>query len=452
MKNATSTALILTLLMTGCAAVGPDYQTPAIDTPVRFVDGDALSKGQMAADQWWLNFGDSQLNQLVARGRAQNLDVRTANERINQAAAALRATGQASQVSGTGSVSSTKSGTGSNSSSTANSGTLAANYVFDIFGGARRDQEQAAAELDGAVSDVGTAQLALLASLVGNYIDARYYQEAIALTRQSIATRRETVTLTRQQQELGVVSELDYANAEALLNEALANLPALETGFYAATYGIATLLGEPAGPITKALERGSPQPRPKGSAAAGVPADVLRNRPDVISAERDLAAATAAVGVATADLYPSLDLDGSVTASDPSSWSFGPTLSLPILNQTALRAVRDQQISVAKQAELTWRSTVLTAIQEVQTAQTGYLRLQRETEARRAAVGSYNRVLELSTSTYQAGTISLLDLLDAERSNADAQLSLAASVQDLANTWITLQIAAGRGWQVMPEQ
>lgn len=260
------------------AAVGLNYQTPVIDRPLRFVDGDANSKGQVAVDKWWLNFGDDQLNKLVVRGMVQNLDVRTANERVKQEATALRATGQASQISGDGSV-----------SSTTNSGDLAANYVFDILGGVRRGQEQAAAELDGAVSDVGTARLA---SLVGNYIDARYYQEAMALTRDSIATRRETVALTRQQQNLGVASELDSANAEVLLNEALANLPALKTGFCTATYGIATLLSEPAGPITKALWHGSPQPRPKGGSATGVSADRRRGIQTLGTAVREMLSQT----------------------------------------------------------------------------------------------------------------------------------------------------------------
>ncbi|MCF2870750.1 efflux transporter outer membrane subunit [Octadecabacter sp. G9-8] len=450
MKSNTITAFAVTFALTGCTLVGPDYQSPSIDLPARFIDGDATATGEVAAQQWWLNFGDATLTDLVQRGMAQNLDVRTATERINQAAAALQGTGQAAQVSGSGSVSSTLANTGEGSTTTTNSGNLAASYVFDIFGGVQREQEQATAALEGAVYDVGTARLALLASLVGNYIDARYFQEAIALTRESIQTRRQTVTLTRQQQEQGAVSELDLVNAEALLNDALADLPALETGFYAAVYGIATLLGEPAGPITSVLERGAPQPRPSGGSDAGVPADTLRNRPDVNSAERALAEATAGIGVATADLYPSLDLDGTVTASDPSSWTFGPTLSLPILNQSALRAARDQQVSLARQADLTWRNTVLTAVEEVQTAQTSYLRLQREVEARRAAAQSYERALELSTATYQAGAISLLDLLDAERANAAAQLALAASTQDLANAWVTLQITAGRGWKTVP--
>ncbi|PJI85740.1 multidrug efflux system outer membrane protein [Yoonia maricola] len=448
MQHTTLSAVILTLGVTACTPVGPDYQTPSIDLPSRFVDGDATTSGQSSAQQWWLRLDDATLNSLVARGMAQNLDVRTATERINEANAALRATGQAAQITGSGSVSSTVSDTSETNRTTSDSGTLAASYVFDIFGGARRGQEQAAAALEGAVYDVGTARLALLASLVGNYVDARYYQEAIALTRESIATRRQTVALTGEQQQLGVVSELDYVNAEALLNEALANLPALEAGFYTSVYGIATLLGEPAGPITAALEQGAPQPRVAGDAGVGVPADLLRNRPDVISAERDIAAATAAIGVATADIYPSLDLDGTVTASDPSSWTFGPTLSLPLLNQTALRAARDQEISQARQAELTWRNTVLTAVEDVQTAQVNYQRLQREVVARQAAAESYERALELSTQTYQAGTISLLDLLDAERSRATAQLSLASSLQDLTNAWISLQIAAGRGWQI----
>lgn len=447
MKNVTLTALVLIQALGACTPVGPDYLTPAIDVPERFIDGDTTSAGEVAARQWWLSLNDTMLTSLVTRGMAQNLDIRTATERINEAAAGLRATGQAAQVSGSGSISTIDSNTG-----TTNSGTVAANYAFDIFGGARRDTEQAQAALDGVVYDVGTARLAFLASLVGNYIDARYYQEALSLTRNRIEARRQTVALTREQLELGLISELDFANAEALLNEALADIPPLETGFYTAVFGIATLLDEPAGPITDAMEQGAPQPRPASDVTTGIPADVLRNRPDVISAERTLAAATAAVGGATADLYPSLDLDGTVTASDPSSWSFGPTLSLPIFNQTALRASRDVQVSLARQSELDWRNTVRTAIEEVQVEQAAYLRLKREVTARRAAAASYQRVFDLSLTTYQAGAISLLDLLEAERSTAAAQLSLAGSVQELANSWVNLQIATGRGWQVMHVQ
>lgn len=445
-------AMSVIYTLTACAPVGPNYQKPSIDLPARFVDGDATASGEVTAQQWWLSFDDSTLNTLVKRGMAQNLDVRTAVERIRQAEAALRATGQASQISGTASASSTISDTSDASRTTTNSGGLAANYVFDIFGGVRRGREQATAAFEGAVYDVGTARLAFLASVVGNYVDARYYQKAIALTRRSIETRRQTVSLTQQQSELGVISRLDYLNAEALLNEALADLPELEAGFYAATFSVATLLGEPAGPITDALERGAPQPNARSLASAGVPADVLRNRPDVISSERDLAAATAAIGVSTASLYPSLDLDGTVTASSPSSWSFGPTLSLPILNQGALRAARDQQISLARQAELTWRDAVLSAVEDVQIAQSAYQRARREVQARQTAAASYQSVLDLSTQTYQAGTISLLELLDAQRSNATAQLSLASSMQELANTWTTLQISAGRGWVVAPTE
>jgi multidrug efflux system outer membrane protein len=443
-------ALSMIYTLKACAPVGPNYQEPSIDLPSRFVDGDATASGEVAAQKWWLSFGDTTLNTLVDRGMAQNLDVRTAVERIRQAEAALSATGQASQVIGSASASSTVRYTSDTHRATTNSGGLAANYVLDIFGGARRGREQATAALEGAFYDVGTARLAFLALLVGNYIDARYFQEAIALTHKSIETRRQTVALTRQRRELGVISRLDYLNVEALLNEALADLPEIEAEFYAATFSIATLLGEPASPITEALERAAPQPNARGNAGAGVPADVLRNRPDVISSERELAAATAAIGVATASLYPSLDLDGTITSSDPSSWSFGPTVSLPILNQGVLRAARNEQISLARQAELTWRNAVLSAVEDVQIAQSSYQRSRREVEAHRKAAASYQSVLDLSTQTYHAGTISLLELLDAQRSNATSQLSLAASVQELANSWAILQIAAGRGWVNAP--
>jgi multidrug efflux system outer membrane protein len=432
-------------IMGACAPVGPDYQTPAIDVPDRFIDADATSAGEVAAQQWWLGLNDTMLNDLVARGMGQNLDIRTATERINEASAGLRATGPAAQVSGSGSASTIDSNSG-----TTNSGTVAASYALDIFGGARRDQEEAQAALDGVIYDVGTARLAFLALIVGNYIDARYYQEALSLTRNRIEARRQTVALTREQLELGLISELDFANAEALLNEAMAEIPPLETGFYTAVFGIATLLDEPAAPITDAMESGAPQPRPSNDVATGIPADILRNRPDVISAERTLAADTAAVGGATADLYPSLDLDGTITAADASSWSFGPTLSLPIFNQTALRASRDQQVSLAQQSELAWRRAVRDAIEDVQVAQSTYSRLQREVTARRAAAASYQKVLDLSLSTYQAGAISLLDLLEAERSNAAAQLALAGSMQSLSNAWVNLQVSTGRGWQITP--
>lgn len=440
------------LLLSACTSVGPNYKKPALNLASNYINGSNTSTNDITTEQWWLKLKDKPLNELVAIGMEQNLDVRTSIERINSANAVVRANGHITQLSGNASGSLTrsgKSGTGINSGAiTARSLAGNASYAFDLFGRNRRAQEQSKARYESTVFDTGAARLALLSELIESYVNARFYQESIALTRRAISSRRETLELTRRQQTTGTLTSLDEANAEALLNQAIARLPELETGFYTSVFGIATLIDEPVSSWLKELERGAPQPRPSGENDYGIPADTLRNRPDVNSTERQFAAAVAAVGIATADLYPSLSLDGNIGVSaDITSWSFGPMLNLPILNQTKLRAVRDRQISLAKQAELVWRKSVTTAVNEVQTNMDAYKRLRREVYARQKAATSYQKVLTLSKETYTVGSTSLLDLLEAERFNDNAQLSLASSKQQLTNSWVRLQIASGKGWK-----
>ena len=334
---------------------------------------------------------------------------------------------------------------------TRSSATAAANLVVDLFGGERRAQEQAQAQLEATELDVGTARLAYLSSLVGAYIDARYYQEAAAITRGLIDSRKQTVTLVQNQRQAGLATDVDVLQSEALLAETQATLPAFEQGFAGSVYAIATLLATPAEPLLAGMRRGAAQPRPPRGAEAGIPADLLRNRPDVRSAERSYAAAVANVGVAEAELYPSLNLAGAVTTSNPSSWTFGPALVIPVLDQPFLRANRDQAISVAKQAELAWRQSVLSAVEEVQTSQGATIRGRRELAAQQSATDLYGRARDLSRETYQAGTTTFLDFLDAERSAGTTALALALSKRSLANNWVSLQIAAGRGWAAAPQ-
>ena len=435
------------LLLASACSVGPDYRQPEIGLQAGFAeDAGAASVGDVALDRWWTSFGDQRLDALVARGLAQNLDIQTAVERINAAGAAVRASGGAALVSGSVSGDYSRSSSPSGNISTDGSGSAAANLVVDIFGGKRRGLERARAEFDAAEFDVGTARLAFLSSLVGNYIDARYYQEALAITRNLVSARQETASLVQRQFDLGTGTQLQLLQAQALLESTRANLPSLEKGFYIAVYALATLLAEPAQPLMAEMERGAAQPRPRGKDATGVPADILRNRPDVRSAERGLAAAVAAVGVSTADLYPSVNLSGNVTAGSSHSWSFGPSVSLPVLNQPLLRANRDAAVSAAKQAELSWRGTVLAAVEDVQAAQAAVSRDRRQVAALGRTAEAYARARDLSRETYEVGTTSFLDFLDSERSMGDAQLSVASSVRTLANDWTSLQIATGRGW------
>ncbi|HBB84177.1 MAG TPA: RND transporter [Sulfitobacter sp.] len=438
--------LVLGLLVAGCA-VGTDYERPEVAMETRFVGGNAEQIGAVATQQWWLNYKDSNLTSLVTRGLAQNLDVIAAGERIRQAQAELRTTGVNAAVDGslTGTVT-TSGGDGTNGTSTVESGTLGASLVIDLFGGIRREREAAVASLTAARAEEETVRLAWLAELIAAYSDARYYQEAMALTRTAIATREETVSITRSQFNAGAATEYEVAEARALLSTARADLPQFAALFDANVYAIATLLNEPAGPIKAQMQKGAPQLSSPGDVRTGVPADLLRNRPDVRSAEADLAAAVANVGVAEAALYPALSLSGTVGRTDATdAWSFGPQLSLPVFNQGLLKASRDAQLSVARQAEIAWRASINEAVEDVQVTQSNLSRARQRAQLLRTAASDYSRALTLAQENYRNGAITLLNLLETDRNTNAARISAASATNEAAQAWATLKIATGAG-------
>ncbi len=441
-----SVSVLVLLAVAGCA-VGPDYQRPEASLSARFAEGDAQTIGQVAGEAWWQDYRDPVLNELVSRGLKQNLDVLAASEAIREAEANLRATGINSAASGSLDGSRTRQGGEAiDGIQTIDNAELGASFVIDLFGGIRREREGAIASLASARATVETTRLAWLAELVAAYSSARYYQEALALARDTISAREETVDITRTQYDAGAATEYEVAEAEALLSNARAAVPQYAALFDSNVYAIASLLNEPAGPIKSRLQRGAPQLRTPSGSRTGVPADLLRNRPDVRSAEADLAAAVADVGVAEADLYPSLSLTGSVGRTDGTdSWSFGPYLSLPVFNQGALRATRDARISAAKQAEIAWRSSVTSAVEDVQVAESNLRRYRQRASALRQAANDYERALGLAQENYRNGAITLLDLLDTDRNTASARISAASAVNDAAQAWATLKIATGAG-------
>ena len=433
--------LVPMVLALSACAVGPDFRSPSQPVAANFAEGSAQPIGEASAQYWWRSYNDAMLNELVQTGLSQNLDIKTAISRVAEAQAAARATGLPAMISGSVSGDSIRAGGEAISGTTTPSGaSFNPSLVLDLFGGERRSREAALASLQSAELSVGEARLTFLSQLVSSYIDLRYYQNALTITRQ-------TLSLVQSQREAGAATALDEAQAQAALDESLASLPSLESGFYASSYAIATLLAQPVQTIETRLQRGAAQPRPRGNASVGVPADLLRNRPDVRAAERDYAAAVAKVGVSEAQMYPSVSLGGTVSTSEGvGSWSFGPEVSLPVLNQGVLSANRDQAIAQAEQAELGWRSSVLGAVEEVQASQSDYIRNQRAVAAYQRSVNSYERVVSLSRETYNGGTTTLLDFLDVQRSLASSRLTLASSVRDLAASWATLQVAAGKGW------
>lgn len=434
-----SSLVAVGLLMMGCT-VGPELKMPETTIQQRFVGGNAAQVGAVAQRRWWLDYRDPVLSGYVERGMKQNLDVIAAMERIREAQDNLRSTGLSSELEYEGTRE------GERGFSPTNSNSLEASFVLDLFGGVRRERESASADLVAAQADVETTRLAWLAELIGAYSNARYYQAALALTRQTIADRERTVEVTKKQVTFGDATEYAVAEAEALLDTARAGVPEFQALFNSNVFAIGTLLNEQSGPIMKQMKRGAPQLGTPSGPGTGLPVEILRNRPDVRNSEALLAAAVANVGVAEAALYPSLTLTGSLeSTSGADIWSFGPTLLLPVFNQGLLRASRDAKLSEARQAEIDWRSQVVSAVEDVQVAQSNLVQIRLRASALSKAASSYDKALDLANKNYLAGATSLTDLLVTDRSTTAARISAASAKNDSAQAWAKLQIAIGAG-------
>ncbi|WP_410216547.1 efflux transporter outer membrane subunit [Paracoccus sp. (in: a-proteobacteria)] len=447
----TRAALSLTALLTitACAAVGPDPAAlPETRVQGSFAEGEAAPVGQVGTNAFWSGYQDRTLSRLIAEGLGTSLDIITANERIRAAEADLRATAPlAAQISGEpASASRVRSGGDNRSTGYASTTNLSAGFVLDLFGGARRAREGAAAAYASAEAQAQVTRLAWLAEVIGAYSDARFFQQALALTRDTIGARERTLNVSRDMLALGLATDYDIAQTEALLQTARADLPNYEAQFNAQVYRLSTLLNQQASPLMGRMQGGSAALRIPPGPGAGVPAELLRNRPDVRAAQSDLSQALAAVGVATADMLPSLSLTGTISdTGGANSWGFGPRLSLPVANQGLLQAARARRISEARQADLAWRSQVASAVEDVQRSQSNLRRYRQRVEALDQAATSYDRAFDLARTNFEAGALALVDLLDADRQRATARLQAASARNDAAKEWAALQIATGAG-------
>ncbi|NKK69701.1 efflux transporter outer membrane subunit [Rhizobium leguminosarum bv. viciae] len=449
----------LLLLLSGCV-VGPDHAPPEMPLPAKFGEGGTKSVGDVATAAWWTAFNDPKLNGYVQAGLDQNLSVQQAIERINAASANVTTAGAGGLPNLNVGASHTISGQKGElrtqfDTRNTSGGDVQLSWLLDLFGLYKRSTESALASLDSAYASADVAKLTLVQDLVSSYIDVRYYQQRLALSNANLKSRRETYELTKFQLEAGAASRLDVVQAEGLVQSTLAEIPGLETNIRISAHHIATLLGLPASALVDELLKGRGQPVFRGGINSGIPADLIRNRPDIRVAERDLAAATANIGVAQAQLYPSISLSGSISPSyinqrgvhgGLTPWSFGPTLNLPIFDGGRLRANVKSAQSNAATAYLNWKSVVLTAVEQVENALSAVRRDARTVAALQAQVKTTQETLELSTASYKDGASSLLDVLDAQRQVSLAQASLAAAVQQMAKDYVSLNIAVGGGF------
>ncbi|MCB4457008.1 efflux transporter outer membrane subunit [Leisingera sp. McT4-56] len=441
--------LLAGCVLCSCTIVGVDYHRPDFAVPAAYYQSRTYATAKGASETWWQQLNDATLNRLVAAGLQQNLGLMAAKERLKAAEALRRGSGRPQQASGGLDASSTFSRRESDDgSSNTDAAQLSATYVFDLFGEFQRRSERAVADRDAQFYQMATTRLAVIDAITRTYIQARFFQRGAAVTRKTIQLREQILATVMELQEARAALALDVERTKLQVVSAKADLPAFIASYEASVFALATLLDRDASEVFAMMQGSSGQPYPATQPELGLPATLLRNRPDVLLAEAQLRSATADIGVSEAELYPSLEITGSVQAVRGVNdlYSIGPELNLPLFNRPVLRAFHQSAIAEAKATEFDYRAGVRAAVEEVQ-AQQSSLRAARERAAAEArAVSLGVKVADLARETFRASEITLFDLLNTEEALRDNELNLITARRDLALAWAGLQISLGKGW------
>lgn len=428
------------VVLSGCLP-GTIYKTPETRLPDTYSLLAPVPAASVDQARWWQSFKDPVLDQLIARALDDNLTLAEAKERVREAEALSRRAGNT--VSGNVSLDiEARKGT-----DTAQTGL---SVLLDPFGGRQRQADAALARLQAAEYGAQDARLALLSDMARAYVDLRFFQESFAQRQLDLRSRRQTLRDITTLFESGASTRLDQLRAEALVAETQAEIPQLNASIARQGNRIATLLGVPAGAIGIDLAYAGHQPRPMGAAAIGIPADLVRRRPDIRSAERSYAAAVSEIDAAEAARYPSLSLSGQILAplegASATSQTLAVGLVLPLFNQPGLIAQVDASRSRASQAYLQWRGAVLTAVEDVETALAAIAGSRLAASAAHKVVAINTEALSLSRKMYDSrGDVTVLDVLDRERAVSSARTSLAQNLRAYATDTIALHVALGLG-------
>jgi outer membrane protein, multidrug efflux system len=425
-------------LVAGCATL-PVYEAPEMRLTDRYSILQPVSAGPRQDGAWWRAMQDPVLDQLVARALAQNLTIAEARSRLAEAEAQARRA-RVSNVGGDGSVDvSVTPGSGGDS---------AAVGLSAVFSPTRRAETAAArARLEAARHSATDARRLVIAEIALTYTDLRYAQQLLEYRRQDLVSRQRTRRDITTQFEAGAATRLDVVRANALVAQTEAQLPETEAVIVTLRNRLSTLMGEPAGSGGLDLRATGRQPLPVRDAGAGVPADLLRTRPDVRAAERLYAAAVSDIGVAEAARWPQLSLSGTIRApldGGGTAESLGLGLSLPVFSQPALAAGVDAAGARAEQALVAWRRAVLVAVEEVENALAALSASRRSAAAAARVVALNQEALTLSRQLFfESGEATVLDVLDRERAVSEARATLAQAQRDVARDYIRLSTALG---------
>jgi NodT family efflux transporter outer membrane factor (OMF) lipoprotein len=471
-------SILLAAALGGCT-VGPDYRprtTTELGVPNAFSVTAAPTREDLT--RWWGNFDDPVLGQLVEHAAATNLDLAQATARLRQAREAL-VQSRASllpTVSGSGGFSRSETLRGGGTIITLPDGTvqnvgggggsnfslgLDAQYQIGLFGEARRTVEANRAQYEASGFDQATVLLSVQAEVARNYVLARLYQLQLANARDSLALQEENLEIAGFRVQAGLVSSLDQEQARVQRAQTAASVPLIEQQYNAAVSRLGVLTGEAPGALKPLLAPTRSIPRGRQTAGVGVPVDVLRQRPDVRAAERTLAASTAQIGVAKAQLYPALAISGSIDTNAGNLGGLLETvtsglfagLTQAIFNGGRLRSQVRGAEAAADASLAAYKQSVLTALEEIENAVTA-LRTAEERERQFAiALEAANASAILSRSQYRTGLTDFTTLSQQEASLLSARNNAAQARADHATALVQLYTALGGGWDssVLPQ-
>jgi outer membrane protein TolC len=399
----------LLLILAGCKTVGPDYEKPKTETklPGDFSgpDDPALQPGTEDLEKWWEVFQDPQLADLIQRAAKQNLDVRIAIARVNESRARV-----------------------------------------DIASAARSPQVGLGGG-GGAAAFGGNAMVTLYAEVARNYLAIRTYQERLRAALKNIEAQRDILRITRGRYDAGLSSRLDVAQAERVLANSESEVPPLRIQLVRSANTIGVLLGQFPKDLREELSTEKPIPVPPETVSVGVPANLVRQRPDIRGAERRLAAQTARIGVATADLYPQFSLGGSLGVGNLGAGGvLGPSMRWTLFDGGRIRSQIKVEDYRVEQAMLTYESTVLQALEEVESAMTAFLESRVRAEAVGRAAGIAREELRLGMYLYKAGLVGFQNVLDAERALFNLENRAADTRGAATANLVRLYKALGGGW------
>ena len=454
-------SLLSTLFVTGCVQLGPDYVEP--DAPVETdwleIDNQYISTESPAGPRWWETaFNDPELDWLVSTALLQNLSLRSAALRVlqsqQQLAIAIGNQYPQQQAVNAGVTRQRSEGIIFNEYSLG----FNLSWEADLWGRFSRQVESSAASLDASVASYDGALVSLVSQVAQNYMLIRTFQRRIEVANLNIKLQQESLRIASAKLEAGDVSELDQDQAESLVYNSIATRVGLEVSLQQLKNSLAILLGEPPQSFRYLLDAKREIPAVQADIALGMPQDIIRRRPDIRAAERQLAAQSAQIGFAITDLYPSFSIGGSIgtTAqetnnlfdSDTKTWDLSAGFNWNIFNYGRLRSNIRLQDARFQQLLTDYRNTVLQAQGDVENAIVAYLKSHEQLVAYKKAAAASQRAVEVATVQYRAGSIPYNPVLTILESNAQQQ-DLLASTQGAVNTnLVQVYLSLGGGWEI----